>query len=404
MGELRVSRIRGQEVFSFEYDQRFLDSANAFNIDPDLGMFHGTQYLSDDKRNFGMFMDSAPDRWGRVLLDRREAVVAGLEERRARRLMESDYLLLVHDKSRMGALRIKRDKNGPFLDDDDARAAPPWTSLRELEHAVIEMEHETNVSNREWLARFALLVAPGSSLGGARPKASVQAENGALWIAKFPSSRDDVDSSAWEYLAYVLAQNCGVMMAPSRVQTFYSDRKTFLTKRFDRDETGARRHFFSAMTLLGYMDGADAHSGVSYLELGELILSKGIQPNRDLEQLWRRIVLSICISNTDDHLRNHGFLVGRKGIELSPAYDINPNPTGNGLHLNIDAQDNRQSLELALSVAEYFRLSLLQARDIIEQVKHSVGRWRDVARTLNISRVDMEKMAPAFESFEEEVA
>lgn len=400
MGELRVSRVRGQEVFSFEYDQGFLDSPFVFNIDPDLGLFRGPQYVGGDKRNFGLFMDSAPDRWGRTLLDRREAIQARMEERSQRKLMESDYLLQVHDASRMGALRFKLDRNGPFLDDDHTLSTPPMTSLRELEHAVVELEREVSLQDKAWLARFALLIAPGSSLGGARPKASVEDESGTLWIAKFPSGRDEIDTGAWEFVAYVLARRCGVEMAPSHAQTFFSHRHTFLTKRFDRDDSGARHHFFSAMTLLGYQDGADAQTGVSYLELAELILSKGIQPDEDLEQLWRRIVFSVCISNTDDHLRNHGFLISGKGIKLSPAYDINPNPTSYGLHLNIDAQDNRQSFELLLSVAGYFRLSKTRAADILSEVQKAVGQWRDVARSLNLSRSEMERMSPAFEAAE----
>ncbi|MCH8549804.1 MAG: HipA domain-containing protein [Balneolaceae bacterium] len=367
-----------------------------FEIDPNLKLYKGTQYLSEEERNFGIFLDSSPDRWGRVLMDRREAIKARLEDRPPQRLMESDYLLGVYDESRMGALRFKKDKDGPFLDDDPTHPTPPMTSLRELERATNELEQDASLDDAEYFKRLSLLIAPGSSLGGARPKASVRSEDDHLWIAKFPSKNDEFDVGAWEYLIYKLALKCKVDMAQSKAEKFYSDQTTFLTKRFDRNEKGNRHHFFSAMTLLGYQDGADAQAGVSYLELVELLQTRGANISYDLEQLWRRIVFSICISNTDDHLRNHGFILTNNGLILSPAYDINPNPKGYGLNLNIDEQDNRLKTDIALSVAHFFRLSETKAKQIVNEIEQVVAGWKSEAEKLKISRREIEQMSSAF--------
>ncbi len=396
MGTLSATIVRGKEIFAFEYSSDFLESDSVFEIDPNLKLYKGLQYLSEEERNFGIFLDSSPDRWGRVLMDRREAIKARLEERPRRRLMESDYLLGVYDESRMGALRFKADIDGPFLDNDPAHSTPPMTSLRELERAANDLEEDRSLDDKEYLKRLSLLIAPGSSLGGARPKASVISEDGHLWIAKFPSKNDEFDVGAWEYVIYKLARKCKVDMAKSRAEKFYSDQTTFMTKRFDRDENRNRHHFFSAMTLLGYQDGADAQAGVSYLELVELLQARGANISYDLEQLWRRILFSICVSNTDDHLRNHGFILTNKGLLLSPAYDINPNPKGYGLNLNIDEQDNRLEIDIALRVAPFFRLSQAKALQITKEIEQVVENWRTEAEKLNISKREIEQMSPAF--------
>ena len=396
MGTLNATVVRGKEIFAFEYNSDFLESDSVFEIDPNLKLYKGPQYIHEEERNFGIFLDSSPDRWGRVLMNRREAIEARLEDRPQRRLMESDYLLGVHDKSRMGALRFKTDEEGPFLDNDPFYFTPPMTSLRELEHATFELEQDGSLDDKEYLKRLSLLIAPGSSLGGARPKASVTSDNEQLWIAKFPSKSDEVDIGAWEFLAYKLALKCGIDMSESKAETYYSDQTTFLTRRFDRDESRRRKHFFSAMTLLGYKDGADAGMGVSYLELLELILSRGSNVEYDTEQLWRRIVFNILVSNTDDHLRNHGFMLEKNGISLSPAYDINPNPKGVGLNLNIDENDNRLDPEIARSVAPLFRLSDSGATEIIDKMKGVVSGWESEAENLKIARSEMQLMEPAF--------
>jgi serine/threonine-protein kinase HipA len=395
-GILSVSMVRGKEIFSFEYDSDFLKSDFAIELDPNLKLFKGTQYLPNDKTNFGIFMDSAPDRWGRVLMDRREAANSILEDRSARKLQESDYLLGVFDETRMGALRFKVNINGPFLDDNIRHTTPPFTSLRELEYASMVIEDDALFEQSDYHKQLNLLVAPGSSLGGARPKANVQDPNKNLWIAKFPSKMDSIDQGAWEYVVYQLAIRCGIKMSESKISTYYSDRHTFLTRRFDRDEYGQRIHFVSAMTLLGYQDGANANSGVSYLELVDLISQRGASIEEDLEQLWRRIVFNICVSNTDDHPRNHGFILTNSGICLSPAYDLNPNPKGHGLTLNIDEHNNALDVDLTLKVAPYFRLTHATATEIIADMKSEISNWMTYANDINLSRREQQDMAPAF--------
>jgi serine/threonine-protein kinase HipA len=372
VGNLRVSLSRGEEIFSFEYDQAYLESPTAFNVDPDLQLVKGPQFVKKDKRNFGVFLDSAPDRWGRFLMDKRETVKARLEKRPRKRFMESDYLLQVHDDTRMGAFRLKNDPKGPFLDNATERETPPITSTRELEQAVLEFEKDTTDLDQAWLSKFQLLIAPGSSLGGARPKANVRDQEGDLWIAKFPSLKDDLESGLWEFLAYKLAIQNGIWMSESAAKPFYSNSHTFLTKRF-------------------------AQLGVSYLELVDLILKRGSKPEIDLQQLWRRIVFSICISNTDDHLRNHGFLWDNKGVRLSPAYDINPNPKGSGLSLCIDMDDNSLSTELALSVSEFFYVPLASAQAILSDMQKAVGQWHHLAKRLGLSSTQIDQMSPAFD-------
>lgn len=294
----------------------------------------------------------------------------------------------------MGALRFNLDNDGPFLNDNKAMAAPPWTSLRELEHASFKFE-EDNTDDPEYLKWVAMLIAPGSSLGGVRPKASVMDAHNNLWIAKFPSRNDDKNIAAWEMVTNQLAVNAGINVAEGKLLQFNNKYHTYLTKRFDRTAAGERIHFASAMTLLGHIDGEDA-SGASYLELMEFISRHGAAVEKDLEELWRRIVFSICVKNTDDHLRNHGFLLTEKGWLLSPAYDINPNEYGKGLSLNITDADNSLDLNLAMEVAGYFRLSDDKASQIIEQVAAVVKDWRKVAADYKISNAEQERMSAAF--------
>jgi serine/threonine-protein kinase HipA len=397
IGTLTAEQLRGKEVFSFEYDKTWLSSGFAQIIDPDLQLYGGPQYLSgDDKPNFGMFLDSSPDRWGRLLMRRREAAEARLNKRLENKLFETDFLLGVFDGHRMGGLRFKTDKNGPFLSDNKKLASPPWTSIRALEQISLKLEEDDVIDDPEYLNWLNMLVAPGSSLGGARPKASVLDPNGHLWIAKFPSKNDNDNTGAWEMVTYELALMAGINMANSQALKFSNEHHTFLTKRFDRNDKGQRIHFSSAMTQLGHTDGQDASDGVSYLELVDFISSYGARVNEDLTELWRRIVFSICVSNTDDHLRNHGFLLTQDGWVLSPAYDINPVETGRGLKLNISENDNSLDLELAMEVHEYFRLTEATALEIIKSVKTSVSSWRKIADSYNISKTQQELKALAF--------
>lgn len=398
MGTLHIDRLKGKKVFSFEYVDEWLQNGPAQLLDPSLQLYSGLHYLNENQDNFGIFLDSSPDRWGRVLMRRREAAIARNEDREERKLFETDYLLGVYDGHRMGALRFKLEEDGPFLNDNKNMASPPWTSLRELEQISLRLEDDDVIDDPDYLKWISMLIAPGASLGGARPKASIVANDGSLWIAKFPSRNDQGDIGGWEIVTYELAILAGITMAESKAQKFSSHHYTFLTKRFDRGNDGQRIHFASAMTMLGYTDGQDHSDGASYLELVHFIQNNGANVDQDLEQLWRRIVFSICVTNTDDHLRNHGFLLTNDGWILSPAYDINPVENGTGLKLNISDEDNSLDLNLAIEVSEFFRLSEKKAAAIMEEVLNVVAGWKEVAIKYGISRAEQELKAIAFKT------
>ncbi len=397
VGVLHAVPSRGREIFSFEYEAAWLNTPAALALDPQLQLFAGPQYASDDRRpNFGVFLDSSPDRWGRMLIRRREERAARKAGRKERPLLESDYLLGVYDLHRVGALRFKLDPTGAFLDTDDGYAAPPWTSIRELEHASLQLERAGLPDEEEdrWLR---MLIAPGGSLGGTRPKASVVDERSHLWIAKFPSAVDAHDVGAWEMVVHDLAGRAGVAVPPAQVRRFGSAFGTFLTRRFDRIGHGERLHFASALTLSGRVDGDDAGAGASYLEMADLLVRTGAQTNLDLEQLWRRIVFNMCVSNTDDHLRNHGFLLqSGKGWALAPAFDMNPVADGEGLRLNVSEADNAQDLSLARSVAHWFRVKPPRAEAIVAEIVGAVRTWRAMAQQHEIGRREQDAMARAF--------
>jgi serine/threonine-protein kinase HipA len=402
IGYLYSELLRGKEIFSFEYKEEWLKSENTFLLDPELQLYPGLHYLSDDeKKNFGIFTDSSPDRWGRLLMRRREAALARIEKRTEQTLFETDYLLGVYDGHRMGALRFKLEEDGSFLNDNKELASPPWTSLRELEQISLKLEEDDVTDDPEYFKWLNMLIAPGSSLGGARPKANIVGKDGSLWIAKFPSRSDKDNVGAWEMVTYELAKKTGINMAESMAQKFSSNYYTFLTKRFDRVEKGDRIHFASAMTMLAYTDGQDHSDGASYLELVEFISKHGANVKNDLEELWKRIVFSICVSNTDDHLRNHGFILSEKGWLLSPAYDINPNEAGTGLRLNISENDNSLDLDLAMEVHKYFRLTKKQAEQIINEVKQAVQSWRTIATKHGISKGEQDLKRLAFSKSED---
>jgi serine/threonine-protein kinase HipA len=390
VGTLRSAVTKNKEHFSFSYDENWLQRPNAQAIDPDLQLFSGEQH-NTDSNNFRVFLDSCPDRWGRLLMKRREAIVARQEERRPRVLHEVDYLLGVHDLYRQGALRFKRSLEGEFLDNDERLAAPPISSLRELAYAAQQVE-TSDSDDPEFLKWLYMLMSPGSSLGGARPKSSVVDDANHLWIAKFPSQHDDYDIAAWEFLAYQLARKAGIDMAPCRIEKFNSQHHTFLTQRFDRTKT-SRLHFTSALTQLGYYDG---DGDASYLELAQFLTEHGSDTKKDLAQLWRRIVFNIAVSNADDHLRNHGFIFQKSGWALSPAYDINPVTPANGLHLNITDSDNSLNYDLAMEVIDFFQLEESEAVKIKGEVLASVRQWESVAKRIGISRNEQQLMSPAF--------
>ena len=396
MGILSATPGRGKQTFSFEYDLEWLAGPHALELDPDLRLFEGPQYPPDTKQNFGMFLDSAPDRWGRTLMDRREAQRAREEKRIKRNLLELDYLLGVYDQHRRGALRFRRNSYSPFLDDHGTMASPLWVRLRDLEYASLQLESDDAEEKLDYSKWLKMLIAPGGSLGGARPKAGVVDEKGSPWIAKFPSRQDTSDIGAWEYLVHKLAKRVGVVVPEVQIKVFSGAHRTFLSRRFDRTASGERIHFASALTLLGRADGEGASTGASYLNLAELLQARGARTTEDLQQLWTRIVFFMCVSNTDDHLRNHGFLRIKKGWALAPAYDMNPVSAGGGLTLNVSESDNSQDLNLAREVADYFRVDSANASKIISKVVTEVAKWQEIATELNIPRAEQERMSGAF--------
>jgi serine/threonine-protein kinase HipA len=392
VGRLYVELSRGKEIFSFEYDDSWLNSKASYIMDPDLSLYAGRQYAPLDKTLFGVFMDSCPDRWGKTLMKRREAINAKLEQRRPKVLTESDYLLGVYDESRMGAFRYSLEKDGDFLSNDNQLSAPPWTTLRALENASLELEDKENDNIERWLR---LLLAPGSSLGGARPKASVKAPDGSLWIAKFPSRHDEWDSGAWEMVAHDLAKECGLDVPEARLESFSSYGSTYLVKRFDRNGT-QRIHFSSAMALLGKTDGPGSDDA-SYLDIASFIRSYGSDPRHDLDELWKRIVFNMSVTNTDDHLRNHGFLLNRKGWHLSPLFDVNPGIYGDHLSLNVNEVSNLIDLDLAIEASYYFDIDKNTAVKFAAEIFGTVkNRWRKIASSYSISRNSIENMSQAF--------
>ena len=399
LGILYAHRGRGREVFEFEFDQRAVENPIFTNppLDPRLGFYTGRQHPPEGSETFGVFADASPDRWGRMLMRRRlEREQRAGKVAKAVRLYESDYLLGVHDVVRSGGLRFRRDDAGDFLDNQHGVAAPPFVRLRALEAASLALERDednTEAAGNEWLR---MLIAPGGSLGGARPKAVVDAD-GHSWIAKFPSVRDEHDVGGWELVAHALARRCGLRVSDAMARRFVNPHHTFLVKRFDRTDTGRRLHFASAMTLTGHKDGDDASTGASYLEIARVLINHGVQTGTDLSELWSRIVFNLLVSNTDDHLRNHGFImVPGKGWRLSETYDVNPVPDEQGLKLNISEADNSIDLELALSVAPYFRVDARTASEIIERSQAVVRQWQKLADRLDIPASDQERMAPAF--------
>ena len=400
LGRLYTHRAAAREVFDYEFEREALSRPDmaGLKLDPRFGWFAGRQYPPQGQETFGAFSDASPDRWGRMLMRRRleRAQRAGRADPKAR-LYESDYLLGVHDAYRAGALRFRRNDEGPFLDDQHDVAAPPFVQLRALEAASLALERdEDNTASEadEWLR---MLIAPGGSLGGARPKVSVVDPTGHLWIAKFPSVRDDCDVGAWEMVVYTLAKACGLNVPDALVRRFGSVHHTFLVKRFDRTAQGRRRHFASAMNLTGHQDGDDASTGASYLEIARVLMTDGASTDADLRELWSRIVFNLLVSNTDDHLRNHGFLLAPgTGWALSPAFDMNPVPHAYGLKLNISEADNAMDLELAQSVAPYFRVSVEQAEEIISNQIQVVSQWRTIANSLAIPAREQQQMEAAF--------
>ncbi len=390
VGRLWMRDRRDRESATFEYDKSWLAHPNRFSLEPALKLGPGPFHTASDQPLFGAIGDSAPDRWGRVLMRRAERRRAEREGQTPRSLREIDYLLMVDDEARMGALRFSQAEGGPFLAEYGGVKIPPLIELPRLlsaaEHALSDTDTEEDLR---------LLLAPGSSLGGARPKASVRDRDGHLAIAKFPNKADEMNTVLWEGVALTLAGKAGITVPAWRLETV-ADKPVLLLRRFDRDG-GTRLPFLSAMSMLG----ANDNEARSYLEFVDVLRQHGAAAKEDMHALWRRIVFSVLISNTDDHLRNHGFLwAGPAGWRLSPAYDLNPVPTEikpRVLTTAIDLEDSTASLKLALEVASYFELGPDEARAIAAQVGKAVATWRKVAAKLGLTAPEIDRMASAFE-------
>lgn len=393
IGRLYFASLRGKAVYSFGYDNEWIKTG--ISIDPELPLFSGLHYAASND-NFGIFKDSSPDRWGQLLMKRREILLAKVEQREPRNLFGIDFLMGVHDSHRMGGLRFKEREDGEFLNNDQRLAAPPWTSLRDLEYAVEQYEKNADKLDEASLKWMNQLIAPGSSLGGARPKADVVDTSGKQWIAKFPSNKDDSDAGLWEMVVHDLAILAKITVPNAIVKKLASPYHTYLSQRFDRTENNKRIHYASAMTLLQRTDGDDADSDVSYLDLAGYIRSACTDVTVNLEELFRRVLFSVCVSNTDDHLRNHGFLYTEAGWTLSPAFDINANETGTGLKLNIDEEDNSLDIDLVMKTAPFYLLSDKRADEIKVDVTKAVSSWRKVATKYKISPSEIERKAKAF--------
>ena len=393
IGRLYFATLRGKGVYSFEYDTDWIKTG--ISIDPELPLFSGLHYSSSND-NFGIFKDSSPDRWGQLLMKRREIILSKVENREPRSLVGIDFLLGVHDNHRMGGLRFKESEVDEYLSNDHKLAAPPRSSLRELEYAVDQYEKNADQLDESSLKWMNLLVAPGSSLGGARPKADVIDTKGKQWIAKFPGRSDDSDVGLWEMIVHELAIKAKITVPNAFIKKLASPYHTYLSQRFDRTEDHRRIHYASAMTLLHHSDGDDADTGVSYLELVSFIKSKCTNVTASLEELFRRVLFSVYVSNTDDHLRNHGFVYMEAGWTLSPAFDINANETGTGLKLNIDEEDNSLDIDLVMSTAPYYLLSGIRSKEINEEVMNAVSFWRKIASNYKVPPSEIERKSKAF--------
>jgi len=390
VGRLWARVRKARESATFEYDNSWLAHAERFSLEPALKLGLGPFHAPSGKPLFGAIGDSAPDRWGRALMRRAERRRAERENQTPRTVHEIDYLLLVDDEARQGALRFAEKDGGPFLASQEAMKIPPLIELPRLLSAA-----ERVVAEKDSDQDLRLLLAPGSSLGGARPKTSVRDRDGQLAIAKFPNKEDEINTVAWEALALTLAKKAGIAVPRWRLESV-ADKPVLLLRRFDR-EGNTRIPFLSAMSMLDARDNETR----SYLEFVDALRQHGAAPKEDMRALWRRIVFSILISNTDDHLRNHGFLwTGPAGWRLSPAYDLNPVPTDikpRVLTTAIDLEDGTASLKLAYEVASYFELTAKVARALAREVGKAVSSWRKEAGKLGLGKSEIDRMASAFE-------
>ncbi len=393
IGILYQGVLNGAETISFEYSTDWIKHHPNLILDPTMKPVP-FRFYSEDRILFGAFQDTCPDRWGRKLIDRRESERAIVEERRPKKFFDTDYMLGIQDVCRSGGFRFKEYENGPFLGCEESYPIPPITSLRTLEE--IARGYEEGKDDR-WITR---LVYPGSSLGGARPKANVLDTDGSMWIAKFPSKHDSYDVGAWEKVTHDLAKMCGIKVSESKLQKFSELGSTFLTKRFDRDLTGNRIHFASAMTMLGLRDGHTEESG--FLDLAEITAQISSNPKTDLHYLFQRVVFDIAVANQDNHLRNHGFLLTGEKWMMAPSYDMNPVPNADYLDLYVDTDNGYRSFTKAIETAEFYQIHKAEADDIVNQTTEIIAKnWQNLAHKYQIPESEQKWMAPAFRLSEE---
>lgn len=395
VGELSYESLRGSDSYAFKFDDEWLKRYGNLFISADLNNYKGLQYTQPERDIFGCFSDALPDRWGRTLLNRREQILATEEKRLVRRLSSFDYLLGIDDSSRMGGFRFKERADGDFINSSNMLRIPPLTNIRELIHAsgeVEKSEEENKLPDKKWLAQ---LIQPGSSLGGARPKASVVDTDKVLHIAKFPSRKDNYNAGLWEHFCHLLATKADINAASTQVISTNDKYHTLLSRRFDRTDEGKRIHFASAMTLLGLTDGANASTGNGYLDIVDFILQNCTDVNQNLQELYRRVAFNICIGNSDDHFRNHGFLLTPKGWTLSPAYDMNPT-LNEYQSLLISSGSSRADLSILLDASESYMLTREVATKIISEVVAAVKDWRALATKLSIATSEMTLFGAGF--------
>lgn len=392
MGELSYESLRGEDSYGFSFDEEWLRRAGELFLSADLNNYPGVQYTAAGCDIFGCFSDALPDRWGRTLLNRREQLLAQEEGRPLRRLSSFDYLLGIDDYSRMGGFRFKERADADFINSTPTLRVPPLANIRDLEFAarqIEQSEQQNELPDKKWIAQ---LIQPGSSLGGARPKASVIDTDGLLCVAKFPSHQDDYDAELWEHLSHMLAKRAGISVAETRVQQTSDRRHTLISQRFDRTKSGKRIHFASAMTLLGLHDGDNATNGHGYLDIVDFIIRYGADVDNNLRELYRRVAFNICIGNSDDHFRNHGFLLTPKGWTLSPAYDLNPTLSRHQ-SLLITATSNEADLSLLGDASEEYMLSRSVADSIILEVCDALKDWQTLASQLGVPKREIASFA-----------
>ena len=383
VGELSMQSIRGKESYSFEFSKDWLKNYGSIQLSDDINNYTGIQYCQQNNEIFGCFADSLPDRWGRTLILRREQILAMEEKRPVRRLTEFDFLTGIDDYTRIGGFRYKIDPTGEFINTSNKLQIPPITEIKELVRASneIELSEEKNtLPQKKWLFQ---LIQPGTSLGGARPKATIIDENKHLYIAKFPSRNDLYDVGLWEHLSHLLAKESGLNCSESKVIKAGNKYHTLLSKRFDRTADNKRIHYASAMTMLGLKDGCNANTGNGYLDIVNYIIKNCCNVDFNLKELYRRVAFNISIGNSDDHFRNHGFILTSKGWTLSPAFDINPS-LSKEQSLLINSYTAKSDLNILLDSCEEYMLNHNTAKQIIEEVLKGISKWKLLANKINI--------------------